>query len=200
VISANGGTLKAVTTGGKEFALTYPTWSPDGRKLAFAGTPAGEFRGRLFSDIYIVAAAGGSPRRLTDTPRVIEQDLAWSPAGKWIAYTETNARPKATHGGGPYGKRGVWIVSTTNGAKRLRVANGLDHSPGWSPDSSSVAFVRDVGQRTTSTGTLEPIRSIFEVPANGDRGPLPPIVPSDRSALPSNHSILELDWAPPPPD
>src|SRR4029077_7565161 len=37
-----------------------PRWSPDGRQLVFDSRPAG------LSSIYVISAAGGSPRRLTD--------------------------------------------------------------------------------------------------------------------------------------
>ena len=36
-----------------------PVWSPDSRRLAFAGDAAGNF------DVYVVDAAGGAPERLT---------------------------------------------------------------------------------------------------------------------------------------
>ena len=50
--------------------------SPTGARAVF------EARG----DIFTVPAEHGSPRNLTMTPGVHEQDPAWSPDGKWIAY------------------------------------------------------------------------------------------------------------------
>ena len=50
--------------------------SPSGARAVF------EARG----DIFTLPAEHGSPRNITMTPGVHEQDPAWSPDGKWIAY------------------------------------------------------------------------------------------------------------------
>jgi dipeptidyl aminopeptidase/acylaminoacyl peptidase len=56
-----------------------PRWSPDGRQLAFDSRPAG------LSSIYVINAAGGSSRRLTDGK--FEDVLpSWSRDGRWIYF------------------------------------------------------------------------------------------------------------------
>src|SRR5207248_2220780 len=52
--------------------------SPTGARAVF------EARG----EIVTVPAEKGDPRNLTGTPAGMERDPAWSPAGKWIAYTK----------------------------------------------------------------------------------------------------------------
>ena len=56
----------------------HPTWSPDGRRIAFErGVPG---------DIFVMNADGSGARRLgSDT--CDETQPAWSPDGRWIAYS-----------------------------------------------------------------------------------------------------------------
>jgi hypothetical protein len=57
-----------------------PEWSPDGRNIAFDSRPQGN------PDIYVIAAEGGSPRRLTAEPS-IDILASWSKDGRWIYFT-----------------------------------------------------------------------------------------------------------------
>jgi Tol biopolymer transport system component len=50
-----------------------PTWSPDGRQLAFVKLMDG-----IYSDIYVVDAAGGVPTNVTNTPDSGDLDPAWA--------------------------------------------------------------------------------------------------------------------------
>jgi Tol biopolymer transport system component len=69
-----------------------PTFSPDGRSVAFnrTGPPRGPF-------VYVVPAAGGEPREIAQTsfPR---GRLAWTPQGREIIFA---AEPLARDGGQP---------------------------------------------------------------------------------------------------
>jgi len=55
-------------------AGAQPTWSPDGKRIAFTNVS----RGR--SAIYVVASDGGNSRKLTRQSRFTEYDPAWAPA------------------------------------------------------------------------------------------------------------------------
>jgi len=59
-----------------------PSWSPDGRQIAFDARPEGN------PDIFVISAEGGRPRRLTDDPAE-EIAPSWSRDGRWI-YFESN--------------------------------------------------------------------------------------------------------------
>ena len=74
-------------TSGK-FEEEAPVWSPDGKQIAFVSKRGEGDLDRVESeDIYVVdARPGAQPRQITNTP-VSESRAAWSPDGKWLAYT-----------------------------------------------------------------------------------------------------------------
>ncbi len=81
VFSYKGDIFSVPVTGGEARQLTsnaafdsYPVWSPDGSKIAFAS----EREGNL--DIYVMDRQGGSPRRLT-TSSDNERPIAWKDNG-----------------------------------------------------------------------------------------------------------------------
>ena len=40
----------------------HPTWSPDGKRIAFHSRPEGQ------AEVYVINAEGGQPQRLTEEP------------------------------------------------------------------------------------------------------------------------------------
>lgn len=79
-MSADGRDLRRVT--GDTVWEEDPTWSPDGRKIAFAGTPPRGSR----RDIYVVNADGSGLRKLllNDSDN---REPEWSPDGSRIAFS-----------------------------------------------------------------------------------------------------------------
>ena len=78
VVSREGGEARRLVTGDPGTA-SGPLFSPDGTQVAFTGNFDGN------QDVYVVPAAGGEPRRLTNHP---DTDVAvgWSPDGKRILF------------------------------------------------------------------------------------------------------------------
>ena len=111
-----------------------PSWSPDGKHIAFTanGRPGdwGARGGDL--EIYVMDANGANPRKLTENHRQ-DTDPAWSPDGKRIAYTSTIDRNQEVY------------VMDVDGGSQLRLTNSGDvhiHNwkPSWSPDGERIAF------------------------------------------------------------
>lgn len=149
--------------------------SPDGASVAYV---------RDRSEIVILPLD-------TPQPRVVakgafsagfesEQEVAWSPDSKWLAYMARGAR----------GFKNVEVVATAAGAPAPArpvsfLANGGAGSPSWSPDGAFLTFA--TGQRTedgqVARVDLQPrtprfredrFRSLFEQETPNRREPSPP--------------------------
>jgi Tol biopolymer transport system component len=117
-IPSAGGTPTRLATG------VTATWSPDGRRIAYAG-PKG---------VWVMSATGRNRRLLIRGGSA----PAWSPDGRRIAYLRSD---------------GALVVADTHGRRRARLVSASDYenafvgsppflaSPTWSPSSRSVAFV-----------------------------------------------------------
>ncbi len=109
----------------------FPSWSPDGTKLAFDGIPKGSPDG---ADIYVVNVDGTGLTRLTTDP-ASDSAPAWSPDGKKIAFsTIRNPVPNEVN-------YEIYVMNA-DGSNQTRITNNtkFDHSPSWSPDGTRIAF------------------------------------------------------------
>ena len=89
LVSAKGGVARRLT--GHEGMELFPRFSPDGRHIAFTGQYDGN------TEVYVMPAAGGSPRRLTFTATLARDDVSdrmgpnnivmgWTPDGRSIIF------------------------------------------------------------------------------------------------------------------
>ena len=99
--------------------MKHPALSPDGARIAFS----------WHGDLWTCPAAGGRAERLTDDP-ADEQKPAWSPDGRWIAYSSDRA-----------GNRDLFVIEVSSRATRqLTFHSADDDAPAWSPDGTWIAF------------------------------------------------------------
>ena len=113
--------------------LSSPQASPDGKWVAYVATDVDKAANKTDSDIWLVPADGGTPRRLTGSPKH-DRHPTWSPDSQWIAF-ESNR-------GGDFQ---VWVIPSDGGeARKLTSVSTEATQPVWSPDGKNIAFVSAV--------------------------------------------------------
>jgi Tol biopolymer transport system component/predicted Ser/Thr protein kinase len=148
-------------------AEDVPSWSPDGRTLAYESDQAGNL------DIWVTQV--GFPQAVNRTADSPDDDFHpnWSPDGQWIALF---SRREGS---------GYFIMPAVGGKARKvvpwRAGDSYPTTPQWSPDSKQLAYARD--QR------LAPWIEILAI-ADGQERKVP--LPS----RPRNNAVVDLSWSP----
>jgi dipeptidyl aminopeptidase/acylaminoacyl peptidase len=134
LIHADGTGQAPIRTGTR--SAYWPSWSPDGKLIAFSTQPAPRVSGRtsteqpkiiLHSSVWIVALDGSFRRRIA----IDGAAPSWSPDGKTIAYESSCG-----------GVRLVALDGTdkTPGAPAACPHIGVRGLPTWSPDGAQIAI------------------------------------------------------------
>ncbi|NKB72435.1 MAG: hypothetical protein GKR89_35610 [Candidatus Latescibacteria bacterium] len=103
----------------------HPTWSPDGRRIAFSAWTA------LNTDIYAVDIASGNLTRLTDDP-ALDDYPSWSPEGNSIVYSSSQISPFTR----------LFSIDLDSGVSTQVSAGSADLDPIWSSDGAWLVFAR----------------------------------------------------------
>jgi Tol biopolymer transport system component/imidazolonepropionase-like amidohydrolase len=109
-----------------------PSWSPDGRRLAFQSYRDGTWR------IWTIGVDGTGLKAVTSGP-FDDREPHWSPDGSAIAFSSDRS-----------GNYDIWVLTLATGDVRPITTNAAnDFFPSWSPDGREIAFV---STRTSSPG------------------------------------------------
>ena len=110
-----------------------PTWSPDGRHIAFVRDMhwGGAGKGQQ-DDIFLMNADGTQLRNLTQHPKY-DGGVTWAPDGKHLAFAS-----------GRSGETEIHIMELATGAVEQLTDNakegGFSAAPSWSPDGHHIAY------------------------------------------------------------
>ena len=125
VMDYDGSGIKQIT---KNKSLNVsPSWSPDGKRLAFVSYRQGNPR------LYVYSGEDGSLK--DSTPPGSELCVApdWSPDGGLIAFSSSSE-----------GDSNIFVVDVATGRSRqITFSRGSDTSPDWSPSGREIAFTSD---------------------------------------------------------
>jgi tricorn protease len=154
VISTHGELFSIATDKGDIHRLTntpgvretQPTWSPDGKLIAFVSDRDGR------EEVFVCNERGGGLKKISDSDSQKGQ-LTWSPDSKSILYTGTDKKLyKYTFA---TGKNTVLTSADVMGFGGVAINN-----PQWSPDSKWISF-------TKAEATLLP--HVYLIPADGGK-------------------------------
>ena len=114
-------------------AVSDPTLSPDGTRVAFARSKIDKESMTTHSQIMMAALPEGEPDPFTGGQS--DARPSFSPDGKRIAFIRDDSK----------GRRQVWVIGMSGGeAKQLTSIAGGVTELAWAPDSQALAFVSDV--------------------------------------------------------
>ncbi len=165
--------IQLVTPAGRPVALVRlpsslhggntPAWSPDGRTLAFTADTDAPTAGPLLppTDVYTASAAGGRLRRVTTGRNALYP--AWSPDGRWIAYTAISLVDGRRAGA-------IWLVrpdGTDTRPLTAAHADVFDLAGPVDPASGRIAFTRCVRAVTLRNGMVPDTCSVWTMTADG---------------------------------
>jgi Tol biopolymer transport system component len=133
-LPASGGVARQVTDAYND--ARHPSFSPDGRTIAFQGYREGGY------DIWAISPDGSNQRQLTRGP-FDDREPSWSNDGTRVAFSSDRGESiSAGQPGASTGNYNVWILDARSGRlTQVTRDRADDFMPTWSPDDREIAFI-----------------------------------------------------------
>jgi Tol biopolymer transport system component len=169
LMNADGSGQRQLTKNRAELYRYPPTWSPDGRKIAFVGNDldkSGQKTGSCPCDIFVINADGSGLKKLAAD----SVDPVWSPDGKRIAFV-------ANRHGGILLEGEIYVINA-DGTHQRSLSNdrAQDTLPVWSPDGKKILFTSASSSRPGKYG-------LYVMKANGSSRKRLEKIPVDHGLL-----------------
>lgn len=121
------GEVKTVKPPGTSGWHHPPRWSPDGARVAWADS--------TFA-LWVAPVDGGPPVQVDRSPQAEIREYAWSPDGRFLAYTRYDRLDYGT----------IWVWDSKDGVTRP-VSTGTtdDHTPAWDPEGRYLYYASERG-------------------------------------------------------
>jgi Tol biopolymer transport system component len=156
--------------------IAWPSYSPDGRRIAFAGIPHGKNKG----GIWTVHPDGSHIRRLTwDTERRFAQMPDWAPDGRHIVFVRCDNESAR------YTCVGAMDLMRADGSHRHPISRdwtGGYSAPAFSPNGHRIALT--FSEFRSGAGPFPFCTDIYTIRLNG----------SDKRSVTQNCSAAEPSW------
>jgi dipeptidyl aminopeptidase/acylaminoacyl peptidase len=167
---------KRLTEG--NFHVTSFSWSPDGKRIAYAAKPTPAFEDDKNSDIFLLTIADGKSKPLVKR-KGADALPKFSPDGKSVAFLSRGGSDD------PLDNMGLCVVAVEVGEPRSLSAThdgailGAAESYEWGPDSETIYY-------TSSRATLRSLSKISTQPNAEVKAITPPTAIEDRLSLSSD--------------
>jgi Tol biopolymer transport system component len=101
-----------------------PTWSPDGKRIAYQSNRDGSYH------IYVMDTDGGNTKQISSGDNLDDRHPSWSPDGSAIAVDSGDAT-----------RREIWIIDVSSQRRAQVTKTGAIASfPSWSPDGKRIGY------------------------------------------------------------
>jgi dipeptidyl aminopeptidase/acylaminoacyl peptidase len=168
--------------------------SPNGNRVAWVEAIAGEAGARDGSAIFVddFESSGAKPHRVSASDNARnEQDIAWAPDGKRLAFISDADRS---------GQKQLYLADADGGnVRKLTSLTGFLSDPTWSPDGKALAFLFTEGA-PRAAGPLQPMTpetGQVESKVYEQRLTVVEVASANvRQLSPADMYVYEYDWSP----
>ena len=155
-----------------------PSWSPDGRSIAFLGWD----HPNESCGLHVISLLGGEERKIADCETFLVTGVSWSPDGKKIAFSDRKSREEPFR---------IYLIDIETRAitPLTNPPSDLfgDFSATFSPDGKSIGFIR---------GTVAVTTALLTTPAVGDVYTIRLDDLAEQRLTYENQEIPHIDWTP----